>query len=82
MHAFGKMVGMAALPFKPSAMWCVLQVDPTGLAKVAPGNVNGDLPEFASAEDYFRLLQIPGSRKGGPFFPDGAVLEPAAPFGP
>ncbi|KAK9828354.1 hypothetical protein WJX74_010535 [Apatococcus lobatus] len=51
----------------------VFQVAP-GTLETAPTDSNGKLPTFASLADYLRLLQIPGSRRGGQFFPNGLIL--------
>ncbi|KAK9844561.1 hypothetical protein WJX74_004058 [Apatococcus lobatus] len=48
-------------------------VAPDTLA-TAPGDANGHLPSFATFKDYLRLMDIPGSRKTGQFFPQGLAL--------
>ena len=54
-------------------MW--LQVAPGRLA-TATVDLRANPPKFAVVADYLRLLHIPGSRKGGKFYPDGIVLAP------
>lgn len=52
-----------------------MQVTP-GVLETAPLNNQGHPASFSSVEDYVHLLSIPGSRRGGQFYPDGITLTP------
>ena len=61
---------------------CPEQVAP-GEVATAPTDASGALPKFASVADYLKLLNMPGSRKGGQFYPQGIVLvSPPSPSVP